>query len=210
MYRRIGQIHSFFIGPHPTSPDGEEDCMANLASGNSQPPRAYLVGEADWRATARASHRIYFTIRRGRAVESQSLLASQSRSPSGQAGWGLILLALLLLPGLAVPAWAQGEWEITPQSEVALERGLEWLARNKGPKGIGSRTTWVWSSMGALAFLSAGHTPGPRQVRRGGRAALDYVLQQRQAVGPVEHRQRRSATCTTTAWRRSCWARPTA
>src|SRR3712207_6923037 len=43
-----------------------------------------------------------------------------------------IFLSLVLLPS---PAQAEGDWEITPGSEDALERGLEWLARNQGPQG---------------------------------------------------------------------------
>ncbi len=30
---------------------------------------------------------------------------------------------------------AEGDWELTPSSEAALARGLDWLAREQGPEG---------------------------------------------------------------------------
>ena len=45
------------------------------------------------------------------------------------------VFALLILAVLIVPVRAEGPWEVTPESELALERGLEWLARNQGPQG---------------------------------------------------------------------------
>ena len=41
---------------------------------------------------------------------------------------------------------AEGAWEITPQSEQALERGLEWLARNQGADG-----NWSSNDLGLVS-----------------------------------------------------------
>lgn len=42
-------------------------------------------------------------------------------------------VVLILIPSTA--ALAEGEWEMTPQSQQALQRGLEWLDKNKGSEG---------------------------------------------------------------------------
>jgi hypothetical protein len=60
----------------------------------------------------------------------------------------------------AAPCHAEGEWEITPASEEALERGLRWLAENQGTDGSWGSNDLGLVGLGALAFLSAGHTPG--------------------------------------------------
>ncbi|MCE9548466.1 MAG: squalene--hopene cyclase [Planctomycetia bacterium] len=69
---------------------------------------------------------------------------------------------LCLVALLAAPAWAcaEGAWETTPESEAALQRGLQWLARNQGPKGTWDDKHLGLVSMGALAFMAAGHMPG--------------------------------------------------
>ena len=59
-------------------------------------------------------------------------------------------------PGAGAPP---SEWEITPSSELALERGLVWLARNQGNEGNWDSNDLGLVAMGALAFLAAGHTP---------------------------------------------------
>ena len=79
-------------------------------------------------------------------------------------------------------ALAEGDWEITPQSELALERGLEWLARNQGPTGNWDTNDLGLVSMGALAFLAAGHSPGHGKYGVACERALDYVL--KNAQGP--------------------------
>ena len=45
------------------------------------------------------------------------------------------LIAIALLGSLAPAALAQGDDEITAQSEAALDKGLVWLAKNQGPEG---------------------------------------------------------------------------
>ena len=56
-----------------------------------------------------------------------------------------LLLAMLLLPQSLL---AQGEWEITAESEAALEIGLQWLAENQGvvlgaPETEGGAPGWL-------------------------------------------------------------------
>ena len=51
------------------------------------------------------------------------------------------IAAVLFFPRQAA---AEGNWEITPESEQALQRGLEWLAKTRGRKATGPPTTWGW------------------------------------------------------------------
>ena len=94
------------------------------------------------------------------------------------------LIATLL--GLAAPAnvRAEGAWETTPASEAALERGLEWLAKNQGSQGNWDDKEIGLVSMGALAFMSAGHMPG-RSSKYGDNVqrALDFVVRSAQPSG---------------------------
>ena len=81
--------------------------------------------------------------------------------------WICSAAVLAVLACGAAPADAQSEDEITPQSESALEKGLEWLARNQGPEGNWGSSDLGLVSMGALAFMSAGHAPGRGSNSRG-------------------------------------------
>ena len=73
-----------------------------------------------------------------------------------------IFPAILLLSCLIAVARAEGDWEITRESELALKRGLEWLAHpgNQGPHGNWNSNDLGLVGMGVLAFLSDGHAPG--------------------------------------------------
>src|ERR1700761_7952126 len=73
-------------------------------------------------------------------------------------------------------ARGEGEWEITAQSREALDRGLQWLARNQGPKGNWDSNDLGLVSLGALAFLADGHTPGRGPYGDNVQRALDFVL----------------------------------
>jgi hypothetical protein len=77
---------------------------------------------------------------------------------------------------MSSPVLAQGEWEMTPQSEQALARGLEWLARNQGPEGNWQSNDLGLVSTGMLAFLSAGHLPGRGRYGDTVQKAVDYLL----------------------------------
>ena len=78
---------------------------------------------------------------------------------------------------------AQGDWEITPASQQALERGLQWLERNQGPNGNWESNDLGLVSMGALAFLADGHTPGRGRYGDVVQKALDYVLRNAKPSG---------------------------
>ncbi len=65
--------------------------------------------------------------------------------------------------------------ELTPASELALDRGLDWLARNQGPEGNWGSKDLGLVSMGALAFMSAGHAPGRGKYGRELDRAIEYV-----------------------------------
>ncbi len=81
------------------------------------------------------------------------------------------------------PAPPEGDWEITPASEQALELGLRWLEGNQGPEGNWESNDLGLVSMGVLAFLAAGHSPG--RGRYGGpvKRALDYVIKNAKPSG---------------------------
>lgn len=73
--------------------------------------------------------------------------------------------------------------EFTADSEASLERGLRWLAENQGPEGNWDSDDLGLVSMGALAFLAAGHLPdrGPHGVTV--RRALDYLVRHAEPSG---------------------------
>src|SRR5258708_9766919 len=83
---------------------------------------------------------------------------------------------LLLACSAGRLARAEGDWEITPQSEAALERGLAWLAQNQGAEGNWQSNDLGLVSMGALAFLADGHLPGRGKCGPNVEKAINYVL----------------------------------
>jgi len=88
-----------------------------------------------------------------------------------------LCVGVLVQVAVVVPtARGEGEWEITPESEQALKRGIDWLAQNQGPEGNWTSNDLGLVSMGALAFLSAGHRPGIGPYGQPTRRALDYVI----------------------------------
>lgn len=93
------------------------------------------------------------------------------------------LSPLLIVPLLVAPLRAEGDWEVTPASELALERGLEWLARNQGPQGNWESNDLGLVSLGALAFLSAGHLPGRGKYGDNVQRALEYVVRNAKPSG---------------------------
>jgi len=98
------------------------------------------------------------------------------------------------MPRAAAPAGASakpggksstesGDWEITAESELALERGLEWLARNQGPQGNWDSDDLGLVSTGVLAFLAAGHMPGRGKYGEVVDRALKYVVRSAKPSG---------------------------
>jgi len=112
------------------------------------------------------------------------------RSPKSAASRGarfralapICALALVLGAGPGV-ARAEGDWETTTESEAALRRGLAWLAANQGAEGNWESTDLGVVSMGALAFLAAGHEPGIGRYGPNVDRALNYVLRSAKPSG---------------------------
>src|SRR6187549_4110728 len=97
--------------------------------------------------------------------------------------WKLLLVSLLSIACAAAPVYAQTEDEITPQSEAALDRGLAWLAKNQGPEGNWGCNDLGLVSMGALAFMSAGHAPGRGKYGKELDKALEFVVSRAKPSG---------------------------
>jgi hypothetical protein len=91
------------------------------------------------------------------------------------------LFALVLGP--VAPVRGEGDWEITSDSDQSLKRGIAWLARTQGPEGNWESNDLGLVSMGALAFLAAGHTPGVGQYGKNVDRALNYVLKSAKPSG---------------------------
>src|SRR5947208_16974665 len=83
----------------------------------------------------------------------------------------------------AVIAAADEPDEIARQSEAALERGLAWLAKNQGVEGSWGSNDLGLVSMGALAFMSAGHAPGRGRYGRELDQALEFVVSRSRPSG---------------------------
>lgn len=97
------------------------------------------------------------------------------------------LRALLMFPAilaaLTTPVLAQGEWETNPESELALDRGLAWLARTQGTQGNWESNDLGLVGLGALAFLSAGHMPGRGKYGDNVDRALKYIVKNAKPSG---------------------------
>jgi hypothetical protein len=104
-----------------------------------------------------------------------------NRSPSA-CGALIDLRSLLHCGGPAGSAWA-ADGEITPQSEQALSDGLAWLARQQGATGNWESNDLGLVSLGAMAFLSAGHLPGRGPYGDHVDRALAYVVQNAKPSG---------------------------
>lgn len=98
---------------------------------------------------------------------------------------------LCLMLSVAVVLWAmgpeaaraEGDWEITPESQQALESALDWLTHTQGPEGNWTSDDLGLVSMGALAYMSAGHLPGPGKHGEAVRRSLDYVVRNAKTGG---------------------------
>jgi len=108
------------------------------------------------------------------AGEEFDLAVKDKGTPVTKSLMCLVLALAVAIPG--VSARGEGKWEVTPASEKAAERGLRWLARNQGKEGNWDSRDLGLVSIGALAFLSAGHSTETGKYRENVRKALDYVL----------------------------------
>lgn len=91
------------------------------------------------------------------------------------------VMLLIILSASAIRA--EGDWEITTDSEQALNRGLEWLASNQGSEGNWTSNDLGLVALGALAFLADGHAPGRGRYGRNVERALDYVINNAKSTG---------------------------
>lgn len=89
-------------------------------------------------------------------------------------------LSLSQLEGIA---HAEGDWEVSPSGELALRRGLEWLAMNQGAQGNWDSNDLGLVGMGVLAFLAAGHLPGRGRYGAVVERAIDYMLRNAKPSG---------------------------
>ncbi len=85
----------------------------------------------------------------------------------------ILIVSVVVWPTRAL---GEGDWEITPDSERAVKRGLEWLARNQGPAGNWGSNDLGLVALGALAFMSAGHMPDRGKYGKVVRRAINYLL----------------------------------
>ncbi|MCA9245598.1 MAG: squalene--hopene cyclase [Planctomycetales bacterium] len=87
---------------------------------------------------------------------------------------------------------AEGPWEMTAESEAALHKGIRWLTANQSAEGNWGSNDLGLVSMGALAYLAAGHLPGRGEHGRACERALNYVVQNAKPTGLLniadEHR----------------------
>lgn len=94
-----------------------------------------------------------------------------------------VACAVAGLPLSAAAADDDGDWEITAESEAAVERGLRWLAANQVPEGNWGSNDLGLVAVGGLAFLSAGHMPGIGEHGEACEKALAYVVKNAKPSG---------------------------
>ncbi len=124
-----------------------------------------------WRELARKAA----SLREVRPRPSSSTLAPPMHVRPVLQRWPFVALLLGSLCGRPAPA-ADGDWEITPESERAVAAGLEWLAANQTDQGNWESNDLGLVATGALAFLSAGHLPDAGPYGRHVARAIDYLL----------------------------------
>src|SRR5689334_12564618 len=93
----------------------------------------------------------------------------------------ILTTAALLAVLMAAPATlAAPETDVVPpEVEQAVDRGLDWLARNQKPDGSflqGGGSTTAVPSLAVMAFLARGHTPGQGKYGEVLNKAIDYVV----------------------------------
>jgi hypothetical protein len=117
----------------------------------------------------------------------------------GVTGGALGLPALVEGPAEeALPDGAASRGMITPKTEQAIERGLLYLASNKGREGSFGTNFYqgntAVTSLAALAFMAAGYMPNRGQHGRVVTDALRFILQQEARGGQAGYLHNPSAT----------------
>jgi len=104
--------------------------------------------------------------------------------------------SLLGLPGgprtgpLPSPSIARAEAgndkPVPPKVQAAVDKALDWLAKNQNPDGTwpaGQGISTSVPSLAVMAFLASGHTPGQGPYGESINKAIDYVLSQQKSDG---------------------------
>jgi hypothetical protein len=111
-------------------------------------------------------------------------MIARQHAAVGRPRWAaraLVALGVILAPVVAEAL--EGDWEITPESSRAVDRGLAWLAATQTPAGNWGSNDLGLVASGALAFLAAGHTPGLGRYGDNVDRALGYILSNAQPNG---------------------------
>jgi hypothetical protein len=95
----------------------------------------------------------------------------------------VVVAVACMAPSAAAAGVDDGDWEITAESEAAVERGLRWLAVNQGPEGNWGSNDLGLVAVGGLAFLSAGHLPGIGEYGQAAERALSFVVKNAKPSG---------------------------
>jgi len=112
---------------------------------------------------------------------------------AGRTGWRLarVVLAAMALPVVAGRADVADTVfsEYRAEVEVAVDRALEYLAREQEPEGHYAdrygRSTGIVGLVG-MAFLSAGHLPGLGEYGETVNRCIDYILERQQENGMID------------------------
>ncbi len=122
-------------------------------------------------------------VRRGQFIQNRKAMTRRLKFSCWLPFFAICCGLVLSITGSPRPAQAEGDWEITAESQAALKRGLAWLARNQGPEGNWESNDLGLVSMGALAFLADGHTPGVGPYGKNVERALGYVIRNAKPSG---------------------------
>jgi len=110
---------------------------------------------------------------------------------------GVVILALrpaLAAPEVSEPVEASGKKLVTPEAQLAIDRGLAFLASQQDPalgsfgSGLDFRRNVAITSLCAMAFLSAGHTPGRGEYGDVVQRAVDFILSRCEPNGFIVER----------------------
>lgn len=116
--------------------------------------------------------------------DERETLNGRKNSPLRRSSFIIHHSSLVLLLALAFPTSVIAQQkEITPESRAALDRGLEWLALNQGTEGNWGSNDLGLVSMGVLAFLADGHTPGRGKYGPVVEKALNFILKNAKPSG---------------------------
>jgi len=100
----------------------------------------------------------------------------------------LVAVTILCSPNVSV---GQGASELTPAAEQAIQKALDWLAREQRPDGSIDDSTADTAAAG-LAFMVVGEIPGRGKYARQTSRFLQYILSHVEENGMIIGKNRRS------------------